>query len=119
MSIIRDIYTKSLDKDTANGRPHTPAQVKSRRIEGNGIQQVFFSYQVIDENLPCRLLKGLHCSGEEAGNIDMPYFDSARQYQGGQNQIEDGIDNLSNNKLSLTPIAVSNYASHNSKQEDR
>jgi hypothetical protein len=80
---------------------------------------VFLSYQVIDENLPCRLLEGLHRSGEEAGNINMPYLDSARQYQGGQNQIEDGINNLSHDELSLTAITVSNYASHDPKQEDR
>jgi hypothetical protein len=87
--------------------------------QGDGVQNVPFAHQVADQRLSCRLLKGLNRAGQKAGDVDVPDLNMTGEYERGQNDIENGVGQLSDDKLELAPVAVGQHAGDDAKEEKR
>ncbi len=79
---------------------------------------MLFPHQVIDKYLSSRLLKGLYCPIQKTGDIDLPDLNMTGENQSSQDDIKYGIYDLSNDKLCLTSVTISDDAgSHTEDQK--
>ena len=64
-------------------------------------------------------MKCLHSASKKAGYVDMPRLDTIRKDQRCQDEVKDGISNLSDDKLSFAAGAVRQGARNNPEKEKR
>ena len=73
-----DAFTQCCHQQTRNGRTHDPGGVENGRVEGNGIQQVFFICQLHDQRLARGHVEGVNGAQYGGQRQDVPYLDVSR-----------------------------------------
>src|ERR1700760_2935337 len=77
------------DDEAGNGRADHPAGIERRRIEGDGIMEMFVTDQFRDEGLAHGSVKGGGGTRQKRKNVDMPKLDDAGDGEDSQSQGAD------------------------------
>src|SRR5207342_3235744 len=99
--------------------PNGARAVESHRVERQRIEEMFWAGDVTHQGLARRVLKCLHSAGQEAGYVNMPRLDTIRKDERCQDEVEDGIGNLGDDKLCFATGAIRQRARNDAEEEKR
>ena len=119
LDVVGAMHADGGNQETCEGRADGARTVESHRVERQRIEEVSWPGNVTHQGLARWILKGLYRAGQEAGHVNMPWLDTIRKDERRQDEVEEGVGDLGDDKLCFTTGEIGQRACNDAEEEKR